>query len=423
MKRRRQGIFYGWWIVTAGAVNWIFAGTTYIYGLGVFYKTLIDHFGWTRAQLAGAVSLSRLETGLLGGIGGFLVDRFGPRPMLLVGTIFISLGFILLSRINSLLEFYLYFICLVAAGQSLSCQISIDTTVANWFIRRRGMAFGLLKGALGLGAAGVVLLSWFIARYGWRTGFLVTGIVTFIIGVPVAFVMRRRPEYYGLSPDGDTPLPVKAVEPGGSSLSASEIKDVEDLGMTVHEALRNWSFWAISLGFGIRYSTTTAVTLHAISLIEDLGYSRVTAASVLSSIGMVSLIGRLGGGALNDLIGTRRVAVASTCSLAISFLILSYAQNLWQIALFVAIYAPSYGCSAATSPAIKGDYFGRKSFGAILGLTGIIQTGGSMFGPVFAGYVYDVTKSYHTAFLVFAGVLLVAAALLFSLKSPRYSKF
>jgi sugar phosphate permease len=383
---------------------------TYAYGLSVFYKTLIDHFGWTRAQLAGAISLSRLEAGLLGGIEGFLVDRYGPRPILLIGTIVMTLGFIMLSTINSLLEFYLYFICMVAVGQSLSRQIPIDTTVANWFIRRRGMAFGLLRGAVSIGAAGVVIVSWFIAKYGWRASFVVIGIMTFIIGVPVALVMRRRPEDYGLLPDGAT----------GSSLPPTEVMTEDELGMSVHQALKSWPFWAISLGFAIRISTTSAITLHAISFVQDMGYSRGTAASILGSIGIVSLIGRLGGGALNDLVGTKRVAVGGVCALAISFIILSQAQTLWQIMLFVAIYAPSYGCSAATHPAMKGDYFGRKSFGTILGLSGIIQTGGSMVGPVLAAYVYDVTQSYSIAFLIFAGVLLISAALFLSLKTPRY---
>ena len=114
------------------------------------------------------------------------------------------------------------------------------------------------------------------------------------------------------------------------------------------------------------------------------------------------------------------MAVGAVLILAISCLILAFAQSLWMIVLFVAIYAPSYGCSVAAMPAIKGDYFGRRAFGAIVGLSGIAQMGGAMFGPLFAGYVYDTTGSYQLAFLVFAALALLSAALFLTLKRPRY---
>ncbi|MFH1141506.1 MAG: MFS transporter [Chloroflexota bacterium] len=428
MRRRRGGIFYGWWIVAAAAITTVFASMTYQYGNSVFYKVLIDYFGWTRTQLAAAVSLSRLESGFLGGIEGFIVDKYGPRLMILVGTSIMSLGFIMLSRVNSLLEYYLIFIGLVVVGQSLSRGIPLDATVATWFIRRRGTAFGLLRGATAVGAAGVVIVAWFIAQYGWRAAFVATGIGTFALGIPTAFVMRRRPEHYGMLPDGDTvatkasPGTATAEGPGGSSSPAAVATGDEDIGMTIGQALRSWSFWAISIAFAIRVGVSSAVTLHAIPLVEDMGYSSATAAAVLGSIGVVSVVGRLGGGVLNDIIGTKRVAVGSVCTLAISLLILAQAHTLWQVMLFVAIYAPSYGASAATVPAMKGDYFGRMFFGTILGLAGILQTGGSMFGPVFAAWVFDVTGSYRLALLIFAGVLMISVVLFLSLKTPRYSR-
>ena len=390
------------------------------YGFSLFYKRLIDHFGWTRTGLAGAISLSRLEAGVLGGIEGFLVDRYGPTRIILLGIILSSIGMIWLSVIDSLLEFYLVFILLVTVGRSLSAMVAIDTTVANWFIRRRGTAFGILRTAVAVGAAGVIVVSWFINEFGWRSAFVATGIGILLIGIPTAFVMKPRPELYGLLPDGDSP--VKTVDPATHATSDTENQHYpnNDIGMTVTEALYSRAFWALSIGFAIRLMVTGAATLHAIPLVEDLGYSGATAAGVLGSMGMVSIVGRLGGGFMNDAFGTKPVAVASVCLLAVSCLILAYAQNLWQVMLFVAIYAPSYGCSAATMPAIKGDYFGRKSFGSILGLSGMVQMGGSMLGPIFAAYIFDTSGSYSIAFLTFAGLLIISAAMFMSLKKPRY---
>ena len=413
-------IFYGWWIVLAAFLALTFTSMTGGYGFSLFYKRLIDHFGWTRTGLAGAISLSRLEAGVLGGIEGFLVDRYGPTRIILLGIILSSIGMIWLSVIDSLLEFYLVFILLVTVGRSLSAMVAIDTTVANWFIRRRGTAFGILRTAVAVGAAGVIVVSWFINEFGWRSAFVATGIGILLIGIPTAFVMKPRPELYGLLPDGDSP--VKTVDPATHATSDTENQHYpnNDIGMTVMEALYSRAFWALSIGFAIRLMVTGAATLHAIPLVEDLGYSGATAAGVLGSMGMVSIVGRLGGGFMNDAFGTKPVAVASVCLLAVSCLILAYAQNLWQVMLFVAIYAPSYGCSAATMPAIKGDYFGRKSFGSILGLSGMVQMGGSMLGPIFAAYIFDTSGSYSIAFLTFAGLLIISAAMFMSLKKPRY---
>ena len=310
-------------------------------------------------------------------------------------------------------------------------MIAIDTTVANWFIRRRGSAFGILRSAVAVGAAGVIVVAWFIDMYGWRMAFVATGIGTILVGIPTALVMRHRPEQYGMMPDGDVTVPAtgKPLDIRGGSEDETnvaqaqpepEANDEPDIGMSVMEALMTKPFWVLSFGFAIRLLVTGAATLHAIPLVEDLGYSQATAATVLGSMGMVSIIGRLGGGVLNDTFGTKIIAVGSVCSLAISCLVIAYASSLWHIFLFVALYAPSYGCSAATMPAIKGDYFGRRSYGTILGLSGMVQMAGSMLGPVYAAYVFDVTGSYRIAFLSFAALLVISAALFASLQKPRY---
>ena len=419
MKQPAKKIFYGWWIVLASFLILSFTSMTGSYGLSLFYKRLIDYFGWSRTALAGAISLSRLETGFLAGVEGFLVDKFGARRMVLIGIVLSSIGMILLSLIQSLLAFYLVFVILITFGRSLSSMVAIDTTIANWFIRRRGTAFGLLRTAVAVGAAGVIIVAWFIDQYGWRTTFVAIGIATFILGIPTALVIRHRPEHYGLLPDGDSEL--HEVEQSNNNDDENAPKDEgSDIGMSVMKALKSKPFWTLSSGFGIRIMVTSAATLHAIPLVEDIGYSQTMAAAVLGSMGMVSIIGRLGGGLLNDYIGTKRVAVGSVCALAISCVILAYSQNIWHIWIFVAVYAPSYGCSAATMPAIKGDYFGRLNYGSIVGLSGMVQMAGSMLGPVFAAYVFDTTGDYRFAFLTFAVLLSISAALFASLSPPRY---
>ena len=407
----------------------IFSSMTYGQGKSVFYAVLIDHFGWSRTSLAWAISLSRLETGILGGVEGVLVDKFGPRPLMVIGSVIMGVGFILLSRIDSLFDYYILFICFIVVGQAFRGQIPLDTAVATWFIRRRGTAFGLLRASTAIGAAGVVVLAWFVTTYGWRGAFVAIGVGTIILGIPAGLVMRRRPEFYGQLPDGDMPTtedsPILAPVAGASEDSpprAAVAATEPDIGMTVRQALSGWPFWTISIAFALRSGTTSAAALHAIPLVIDMGYSPTVAASVLGSMGFFSIVGRLGGGILNDRYGTKRVSIVAMVTLAIAFLVLSTARDLTQVWVFVAIYAPSFGTLAATLPAIKGEYFGRRNFGTILGLSGILHTGLSMIFPVAAAWVYDTTGSYRLAFLAFAGSLLVAAAMVLTLKPPRYRR-
>ncbi|MEE8370044.1 MAG: MFS transporter, partial [Dehalococcoidia bacterium] len=366
----RIRVFYGWWIVAAGCAVWAVYGMTGAYGASLFYKRLLDDFGWGRAQLAGALSLSSLESGLLGGLGGFVVDRYGPRFTMLTGIIIMTAGLVLLSRIDSLLEFYLVYVLLVGVGSSLSLTVPMDTTVANWFVKRRGTAFGFLRGATALGAAGVPLLALFIGEFGWRAAYVVSGLGMLAVGIPTALIMRRRPEFYGQLPDGEVredqgspelgPIAVSTAFPDEAVAETVGPDAESELGMTAREALRSRAFWTIGLGFGLRMLVSGSVMLHAIPLIEDLGYSGALAASVLGSIGLVSLIGRLGGGWLCDCYGSKRVAVISTLTMAVASLTLAYAQTLWMVLLFVAIYGPSFGSSVAAMPTIRADYFGRR---------------------------------------------------------------
>lgn len=428
MNQGKPKIFYGWWIVLAGFVTHVFSSMTYGYGKSVFYTVLIDHFGWSRTQLAAAISLSRLETGVLGGVEGFLVDKFGPRPLMVMGAVVMGVGFIMLSRINSLMDYYLVFIFLIVIGQAFRGNIPLDTAVATWFIRRRGTAFGLIRAAVAIGATGVIIVAWFITEYGWRAAFASIGIGTIILGVPAGLVMRRRPEFYGLRPDGD---PIEGTDSNsndgtatndGASNRHSSVANTDegDIGMTVRQALSSWPFWTITAAFALRAGTTSAISLHAIPIVEDMGYSRTLAASVLGSIGLVSLFGRVGGGILNDRFGTKRVTLVFMSTLSVSFLILTQAHTIGLVWVFVAIYAPSYGALASTLPAIKGEYFGRRSFGAILGLSGMGHTILSMLFPVFAAWVYDTSGSYNMSFIVFTVTMLVATAMVMTLGPPRY---
>ncbi len=404
--KRPKRIFYGWWIVLGAALGMAVNAGLYFYGFGTFFDSLVSEFRSTRAVLSGAFSLARLEGGILGPIEGLLVDKFGPRKIMLFGVFLMGAGFLLLSRVSSITEFYLVFVLMVALGAGLGFSTPLFTAVGNWFVRRQGIAFGLAQSGIGLGGLLIPLLSWLIAQYGWRAAALAAGITIFVVAIPIAFVMRHKPEQYGYVPDGET-------TPSEETREVSRQAD-----FTAREALRTRAFWLLSFTFSIRVMVTSAVTVHIMPFLLDSGFPREVAAAALGSIAFISVAGRLGFGWLGDRIAKRYVIAVLLLLLAGSFLLLGHVKSLWQLFIFLALYAPAYGGEATLMQTIRGEYFGRRAFGTIMGFMGMVMILGTVAGPLFAGYAWDITGSYNLAFMVFAGTMAVAVGLVLLAKPP-----
>lgn len=405
VKKPKQ-IFYGWWIVLGAALGMAMNAGFYFYGFGVFFDSLIREFRTTRAALSGAFSLARLEGGLLGPIGGLLVDRLGPRRVMLVGVLLMGTGFVLLGRVSSITGFYLVFVLMVALGAGLGFSTPLITAVGNWFIRRRGIAFGLAQSGIGLGGLLVPLLSWLIIQYGWRTAALAAGIIIFTVATPIAFMMRHKPEQYGYLPDGKA-APAEEV---------GEARDEADF--TAREALRTRAFWLLSITFSLRLMVTGAVPVHIMPFLLDRGFPREVAATALGAIALISIVGRLAFGRLGDYVQKRYVIAGLLVLLAGSLILLGYVKSPWQLFLFLGLYAPAYGGLATLMQLIRAEYFGRKAFGTIMGFMAMVIMLGTIAGPLFAGYVWDITGSYRFAFTVFAIAAIIAVGLILSAKPP-----
>lgn len=420
----RRKIFYGWWIVLAGSIATIIHGGAYTYGMKPFFMPLIAEFGWSRAALSGAFSLARLESGLMGPVEGFLIDRFGPRKMMLVGMLLFGTGFMVVSRIDSLLAFYLVFIFLLSIGDSLGTVSSVSTAVGNWFIRKRSRAMGFTMAGIGLGGMTVPFIAWLIEQQGWRFAATFIGIAIWVVGLPLALVMRHKPEQYGSLPDGDGDEPRDGgavTERRGLSFfhAARRSRVAVERELSALEAMKTRAFWFFSIAFAIRLAVTTGVTLHLIPYLGDIGASPEMAASILAILGLISTVGRVGFGWLGDLFPIRYVVTVGLVLIAVGMFIFASMQSLWQVVPFLIVFAPAYGGQVSLMPALRGEYFGRKAFATIQGCMGMVLTAGTVSGPVFAGYLYDVSGSYRTAFLIFGLASLVAALLALAAKQPQ----
>jgi len=411
--RRLQNVFYGWWIVVASMACLTVASIFYWQGFSLFFLPLQTEFATSRTALSAAIAFSQLEGGVLGPLDGYLVDRFGPRKMTLIGTVMMGVGFMLMSRVNSLLMFYVVFLGVISIGMGIGIRVPSIVAPSNWFVRKRGLVVGLALTGSGIGGFFLPLLGSLIANAGWRTASMTAGIAILAVGIPAALVMRRRPEDYGLLPDGDRPGDVRGKQEQTTPDTGS------GADFTLRQVLRLPVFWLLALAFGLRQFTIGAMQLHQVPNLIDKGFDPQTASTILAAVVVASIVGRLGFGWLADKFPARYIMAVSIGMVAASALLLAYASQWWHLVLYVGLYGIGWGGGAVVMNTVRVAYFGRKSFGTISGMMDFVQMFGLVLGPLFAGAVYDATKSYYIAFITFAIVSVVGGAVVLFLRPPK----
>jgi len=418
---KKGGIFYGYWIVMASAFVAAVNSGLYFYGFSAFFTYITNELGTTRAVLSGGIALARLEGGLIGPLEGWLIDKFGPRRIMFVGIPLLGLGFMLMSQVNSVTMFYVVFIGFLSLGSALGSVSPASAAVANWFDRRRSTMLGIMLAGVGMGGLVVPVVTLLITNLGWRTALIVIGVLITVISFPMAALMRHKPEQYGYYPDNEEPA---ARADGASEGSASHAghdghgSSATDDGLTAKEALKTPAFWFMALTFALRVGTTSAVALHFIPFLTDIGLGLNTAGVMSGALAVISVAGRLGFGWLGDIFPKRLVVAGGLVSLTLGMLALAFSTNIWHVGLALLLYAPSYGGLATMMFAMRGEYFGRRSFATIQGFMGTVMLLGTVTGPIYAGWIFDVTQSYRIAFLTFAGLTLVAILLILAAKKP-----
>jgi len=379
---------------------------------GAYVVLLERDFGWSRTVLSGAFSVVRVEEGLLGPLQGWMIDRFGPRNVMRIGTIVFAAGFFIFANISSVLGFYLAFM-VMAIGASLAGFLSITTAIVNWFDRKRSMAMGiaLLGTAVGGLLLPVVVVG--LEMWGWRTVANLSGAIVLILGLPMVQVMRRRPEDHGMLPDGRDP-----VEAAAEAASAAARGDVSDeINYTAREALRTRAFWFISLAHAASVLVVSVVTVHFTPhATGNLGYSLSAAAGIVTLQTITNLIGRPLGGWLSDRIGSRAVIIMCMIVHAVALLLLAFANALWMLASFALLNGLAWGARVPVIVSIRAEYFGAKSFGAIMGISSSVVTVAAVIAPVLAAMAYDSLGSYTLSFVILA--VMAALGSLFMVFTP-----
>jgi MFS family permease len=367
-----------------------------------------EEFGWSYTQISFAASLRGLEMGIFAPLVGFLVDRFGSRTLIFWGTITVGFGLILLSRTQSLAMFYGSFL-LIAFGAGGCAMVVTMAAVANWFHKNVGIALGVMASGVGASGLMVPLIVHIIDVSGWRTTLIILGLGMWILGIPLSFVIRNRPEQYGYFPDGislsdrmpnleNQDMGVKAVEIG------------------FKEALKKRSFLYLNIVEAIRMMIIAAVVIHVMPYLSSLGLPRVTAGLVAGAIPLSSIIGRFGFGWLGDVFDKGYVMAWTFCIISLGMLAFCYVQVIWVVFVFLFLFAPGYGGGIVLRAAILREYFGRNSFGKMIGITMGSASIGGIIGPIVAGWAFDTFESYHLIWLAFCGLSGLAIHLALKIK-------
>ena len=398
-------IFYGWWVVFACFLIAFYVSGTVMFGFTAFFEPIAKEFGWSYTQVSLAASLRGLELGIFAPVIGFFVDRFGARRLLFLGTLSIGFGFILLSLINTLGMFYGAFI-LIGVGTSACTGTVLAPAVANWFRKDVGKALGVMSCGIGAGGILLPLITSLIDFYQWRTTFVILGLGMLLIGLPLSFLIRHRPEEYGYLPDGTA-----LEEQKGTT-------HYQDKEVDLKTALRTRVFWHLSVAESIRIMTLTALITHIIPYLSSLGISRSRATLVATSIPLLSIIGRLGFGWLGDEFNKYKVMTMLYVLGGLSILTFAYVNTTWLLVPFMILFPLSWGAPPLRG-AILRENFGRLALGSILGILGAVGTVARILGPVLAGWTYDTFGSYQFAWFFFTGTFAIAIILMLTISPPK----
>lgn len=410
-RRGPAGWFPGWWMVGACAAIIVLAGGPFFYGFSVLVTPLQEEFGWTTLATAAAFSLRSEATAIAAPLTGVLIDRFGPRTVMVAGIIGVAAGFLWLSAINDLLAFYAA-VFLISVGTTFCASQPAAIVISRWFVRLRSRAFTFVTMGGALSGLTVPVLAATVALLGWRGSLRVWAATVAAVCLPITLVIRPGPESLGLHPDGAAP-PVPrarpAAGPGGRAIRTALP------GATLRQGLRSRAFWSLSLSLAASNFCTTPAFVLLVPALARAGIPTEAAAVAAAAIPLASLPGRLIAGFWGDQ-ADKRVLMAFGFGLqATGLVLLAATDSLPLLALFVAVFGTGFGAPLPLRSAIQADLFGLRALGSLQGMVTFATTLGGLVGPIVAGAIVDLSGDYRPGFLACAAVGALAVPLVLAI--------
>jgi MFS family permease len=407
----RATLYYGWWIVAAATMVLLAQGVMF-YGSGILFPAIVEEFNWSRAITSSIFSVQLSISCIFSLLMGVLIDRYSPRLLISGSALFLGAGLILSSLTREIWHLYLFLGAIVGIGTS-SMYIPPITVVTRWFEEKRGLALGTAVTGIGIGGIlGSPFLSWLIHAFGWRSALPILGITLTIVVSLAGMVMLGRPEDKGLLPYGAGGR--GRGKDHGIVSQESAIKD-----WTVLEAIKTRPFFILFLMLFFAETSLLGVMTHLFAYASENGVPKHVVSWAYGAIGLTSLVGKIGMGALSDRIGRRTAFFLAFVLKGTAFIFLLPRPNVFLLYIFAALLGLSYGGWTPLFPAVLGDFFGLRAMGKIFSILTINFFMGGTFGPILAGWIFDRTGSYFDAFFIFSGTCYLAAVFSLFLKDPN----
>ncbi|MCH8817874.1 MAG: MFS transporter [Chloroflexi bacterium] len=394
---------YGWWVALAGSFNMALTSGPTFHAQSVIFAAVEAQTGWSRTLVTGVGTFGRFGGAMLGPVEGFLADRIGPAWMMLVGLIIGGLGFIMLSQMGDspLIYYVAYFI--LSLGFSAGGFVPATAAVAKWLPTRRATGIAIVLAGSSIGGFMVPAISWGIKHHGFEATMISIGIAGIVAAPGFFWAMSRR----GVLPNTAT------VDDSGELRVA-----VDDGSFTLREALHARAFWVIAITHLLSNLSTAAVSAHLFLALTDVGISDVRAAGVIPIFVGISFFAQLGGGFVGDHLDKRIMLSVSIFVQAIAMVVLAYATSYSGAVLFAVLWGIGFGTRTPILHALRGDYFGSRYFGSILGISSVPMIIGMTATPVLVGLTFDMQGTYQWAFLFTAVTAFMGSGLILFARRP-----
>jgi MFS family permease len=393
----------------------VLGGGLHNFGFTVFFLPISQDLGLNRAETALAFSLARAQGAVEGPFVGYIIDRFGPRPMILIAALLTGLGYIALGWVQSYTAFLIVYLGLISLSYTPGFVHAPMAVGNSWFIRWRARAMTVISSAVPIGGTLITpLLAIAVQTWGWRWGAILAGTLFVVIGIPLGIGVRSTPESIGLLPDG-------VAQAGAMSddkrTVAGAVHGPARPDPTLREAMKTWVFWLFTIAMTVRVAAYSTITVHFVPIMVWRGLSQESAAFLLASFAFLNWMAHYAIGWFAD--NTNRPKLLSLCGVAAAtgILILIWGSGVWPLWMFTILFT-TIDSSFPVVWATIGDFYGRKYFATIRGTMSFFYTWGSVLGPVIAGAAYDRDQSYLTSLWGLCAALLTGSAMTWLLSKP-----
>jgi len=405
MTKFKNKVFYGWVVVA----TFLVIGTV-IYGLqnsfGVFFKSIESAFLLTRTSTSTIFSVQNVFGCVLAFIGGWAVDKYGPRMIALFIGFFTGLSLLLTSQTN---EFWQLFVTYSLLFSVLgACYTTIISVVSRWFDKNRGLAIGIAGSGIGLGPVAIApFAAYLITSFDWRMAYIILGLMAWLIVIPLSWLLKKSPDGTGIAANNTSSSSAESI-----IVQAKDAAGDQPAEFSFRDATKTRSFWLFGSVWLLTAFCHFLILIHIVPHATDIGISPMGAATVLSVIGASFVAGRLLMGKVSDVIGRKKTAIICSLFVTISLLCLIWTKDLLMLYIFAVVYGFAQGGLDTSMAALIGDTFGMRNIGMITGTLQLTYGIGMIIGPAVGGFVFDVNSSYFVAFVVLIFIMLIVTLLL-----------